>query len=295
MNNPSEREYFMPITVGIPRALLYHEFGELWHSFFSKLGTAVLISEETNKHLLDRGTALAVDESCLPLKLYLGHAESLLDRCDRLFIPRIVQYHRGFQFCAKFAGLPDIIRNTFHLPESKLISPIIQTGTRIEIIKAATTVAKAVGKMHCSGWLSYRSAYTEWAQSQPVLADNAAKPKIAIIGHSYLLKDKFLCDDIFSALIANSATPVTSDEVPRRLLYQEAGYFKPDIYWQLAAKLAGSARYFASRPEIEGLILVSSFGCGLDSLWSTLTIMSSVPAANRISSSTWTNTPVAPE
>ncbi|HMM21858.1 MAG TPA: acyl-CoA dehydratase activase-related protein [Selenomonadales bacterium] len=258
----------MPITVGIPRALLYHDFGELWHSFFSHLAVPVIVSEETNKRLLDRGTTLAVDESCLPLKLYLGHAESLLGRCDRLFVPRIVQHHQGFHFCAKFAGLPDIVRNTFHLPESKLISPVIQTGARSEILKAAAAAARSAGKTPWSGWRSYRSAYTAWAQARDreVPSGNAFTPRIAVIGHSYLLKDRFLCGDIFAVLKANSVTPVTDDEVPRRRLYQEAGHFAPDIYWQMAAKLAGSARYFAHHPAIAGLILVSSFGCGLDSL-----------------------------
>ena len=30
-----------------------------------------------------------IDECCLASKLYLGHAESLLDSCDALFVPSI--------------------------------------------------------------------------------------------------------------------------------------------------------------------------------------------------------------
>ncbi len=86
----------MPVHVGIPRAMLYHEFGGLWTAFFQHLGIPLTVSDETNQQILDRGTMLAVDESCLPLKIYLGHVESLLPKCTHIFIPRIAGYYNIF-------------------------------------------------------------------------------------------------------------------------------------------------------------------------------------------------------
>ncbi|HWQ61389.1 MAG TPA: acyl-CoA dehydratase activase-related protein, partial [Negativicutes bacterium] len=135
----------MTITVGIPRALLYHEFGELWQSFFTNLNIPVTVSGHTTKRVLDRGTCLAEDESCLPLKLYLGHAESLLADCSHLFVPRIVRYHRGYSLCAKFAGLPDIVRNTFRLGEDRVIVPNVDGHRSLSRLNAIRTAAGAVG------------------------------------------------------------------------------------------------------------------------------------------------------
>ncbi|MDT8900584.1 acyl-CoA dehydratase activase-related protein [Anaeroselena agilis] len=255
----------MTISVGIPRALLFHEFGELWQSFFSNLGVAVSVSPATTKTLLDRGTSLAVDESCLPLKLYLGHAESLLGCSSHLFVPRIACYHRDYYLCAKFAGLPDIVRNTFGLSADRVIAPDVDGRRPLCGINAVRTAAGAVGRSTFAGLASLRQALAAW-RTQPAGPGVAADTKVAVIGHSYILRDPFLGGEVLSLLAARSVATVTPDDVPARALYAEAGRFAPEVHWQLSAKLAGATRYFAVRPDIAGLVLVSCFGCGPDSL-----------------------------
>lgn len=253
----------MTITVGIPRALLYHEFGELWRSFFTNLNVPVAVSGQTTRKVLDRGTALAEDESCLPLKLYLGHAESLLADCSHLFVPRIVSYHRDFFLCAKFAGLPDIVRNTFRLDAGQVIVPDVDGRRFLDRLAAVRTAAVAVGRSAAAGAASFRRSLDVWREKPP---DAAPDAKVAVIGHSYILDDPFLGGDIFTLLAARGVAAVTPAAVPARELYGEARRFAPGVYWQLSAKLAGAACRFARHPDIAGLILVSSFGCGLDSL-----------------------------
>ena len=57
------------ITVGIPRALLYHRYGTLWQVFFEELGTATILSPPSSREILERGSAIANDETCLSNKL----------------------------------------------------------------------------------------------------------------------------------------------------------------------------------------------------------------------------------
>lgn len=254
----------MAISVGIPRALLFHEFGELWQGFFNNLGVPVSVSAATTKTVLDRGASLAVDESCLPLKLYLGHAESLLDCSSHLFVPRIACYHRDYYLCAKFAGLPDIVRNTFGLSADRLIVPDVDSRRPLCGINAVRTAAGAVGRSTFAGLASLHRSLAAW-RGKP-RANGQAGAKVAVIGHSYILNDPFLGGEILSLLAGRTVATVTPDDIPAGELYAEAKRFAPEVHWQLSAKLAGATRHFALRPDIAGLVLVSCFGCGPDSL-----------------------------
>lgn len=253
------------IHVGIPRALLYHEFGGLWIDFLRNMDASFTVSGETNRHILDRGTSLAIDESCLPLKVYLGHVETLLDKCSHIFVPRIVQYHCDFYLCAKFAGLPDIVRNTFGLSSEKLISPNVEGKLSAAKYKAVQTVCRPLGVSPLTGYFAFKNAMKSW-QATKQAKMHSVNPNIGIIGHSYLIKDAFFCREIIGTLKTQGASIITPDDIPSKILYEEAKVFQSDIYWQLSAKIAGAASYFCNQPEINGIVMISSFGCGPDSL-----------------------------
>lgn len=256
----------MTIKVGIPQALMYHDFGGLWYDFFRNLNTPVVLSGETNKRILDRGTSLAIDESCLPLKLYLGHVESLLDECSHIFVPRIARFHRDFYLCAKLAGLPDIVRNTFRHYPGQIIAPNIETNSRAGYFQAILSTGRALGHSGPSTYRGFQQALNTWRAVAVSQSAAPAGPKVAVIGHSYILQDAFLGQEIINILISRGVTPITPEQLPAKTFYAEANKFTQDIYWQVSAKLAGAASYFARRTDIAGVILVSSFGCGLDSL-----------------------------
>lgn len=257
----------MNICVGIPQALLHHEFGRLWLAFFQRMGVPTVESGATTKSVLDRGTSHAIDESCLPLKVYLGHVDCLLTACSHIFVPRIAQYHPNYYLCAKFAGLPDIVQNTFRLPPNRLISPNIEDSSVASQLKAVHSTCKALGLPSIKGLNVYCDALAEW-RNQPKLESNsqAGDKKIAIIGHSYIIEDTYFISDIISPLLLRGVTIVTPKNVPNKELYEEAKEFQSDIYWQLSAKLAGATKFFCRQSDVSGIILVSSFGCGPDSL-----------------------------
>ena len=74
-------------VIGIPRALLHYRYGVLWQTFFEELGKTVVISDETDKAVLEAGIARSVDETCLASKIFLGHVVNLIGRCDAVFVP----------------------------------------------------------------------------------------------------------------------------------------------------------------------------------------------------------------
>lgn len=192
----------MGVKVGIPQALLYHEFGDFWLDFFQNIGVPVALSGETNKQILDRGTSLAIDESCLPLKVYLGHVDSLLATCSHIFVPRVAQYYPDNHLCAKLAGLPDIVQNTFRLANKELISPNIENKSHTTMLKAIHTICQPLGLSTITGHRAYHQALKRWQNKIPIQSGYPAKARIAVIGHGYIIKDIFLTVilKIFSSL-----------------------------------------------------------------------------------------------
>src|SRR5690554_4014161 len=99
--------------IGIPRALMFHYYYPAWENFFQELGMEVILSPETNKKILDDGVKRAVDDLCLPFKVYYGHVLQLIDKVDYIFVPRLISLGDKNAVCPKFMGLPDMIRAAF--------------------------------------------------------------------------------------------------------------------------------------------------------------------------------------
>src|SRR3990170_4678557 len=110
------------IRVGIPRALLYYQYFPMWQAFCQELGVEVVVSPPTTQAMLAAGASRVVADTCLPVKVYLGHVISLVDKCDMIFIPAIRSVEEKVYNCSKFLGLPDMTRAV--IPESPPILEI---------------------------------------------------------------------------------------------------------------------------------------------------------------------------
>ncbi|MCL5072843.1 MAG: acyl-CoA dehydratase activase-related protein, partial [Actinobacteria bacterium] len=75
-------------TIGLPKGLFYYQHNVLWESFFKNIGCNVVVSEDTNMEIMDYGIKHCSNETCLPVKVFHGHAYSLKDKADYIFIPR---------------------------------------------------------------------------------------------------------------------------------------------------------------------------------------------------------------
>ena len=98
--------------IGIPRSLFYYRFASFWVCFFSALGAEIIVSDRTNKRILDDGVKNCVDEACLPIKLFYGHVLNLRDKVDYILVPRFTSISGNEYICPEFGGLPDMIRHT---------------------------------------------------------------------------------------------------------------------------------------------------------------------------------------
>jgi len=130
------------ITIGIPKALLYYKYKDLWITFFEELGCEVIISPNTNKTILNEGIKLSMDEACMAMKVYMGHINYLIDKCDYILVPRIKCIKKHEKVCTNFSALYDLVNNVF---DKKLIHYNLDVETKEDELYGFITMGLILG------------------------------------------------------------------------------------------------------------------------------------------------------
>jgi predicted nucleotide-binding protein (sugar kinase/HSP70/actin superfamily) len=263
------------MRVGLPRALLYHKYHTLWTTFLEECGFTTVVSPPTNRRVLERGVALAVDESCLPMKVFLGHIDALAGRCDVVFVPRQEAFERGEHLCVKFMGAYDIVRNT--IPELRLITYDVNADHGVDERRSIIAMARSLGVRAGVARRAFDLAETaqhahdvELARLQQSVADSPRSDdvRILVVGHSYNLADELIGAPILGYLRTLGAEVVTSDEVDKALARRTGAGMSPTMKWRYNKELLGSVELY--RDLVDGIVFVVTFPCGPDSLMAEL-------------------------
>jgi predicted nucleotide-binding protein (sugar kinase/HSP70/actin superfamily) len=272
----------MPTRIGIPRAMMFYRYYPLWSTFLRELGVEVIISPPTSKRLLDRGIIHAPEDTCLPVKVAMGHVEWLRDKVDIIFIPRLVHMSPKYATCPKFLGLPDMMRAdvddlppildpTFDAKKESFARTFMKLGrnfTRnpfrirkaykraiIEYDRFRKLVSNGVGVLEAMGLDERREAESP--------AD--ASILIGVVGHPYNLYDRYTNLDLFRKLANMGARVVTPEMLPPSVVEEALASLERPPYWELAREIVGSALHFLNG-HADGVIHLVSFECGPDSL-----------------------------
>lgn len=266
------RRMTMP-TIGIPRSLMYHKHQVLWSEFFGALGCPTVVSPPTNKRILERGTELAVDESCLPLKVFLGHVENLKDRCDYVLVPRMESVQPKEHVCVKLMGCYDIVRNT--MPEVPvLIYDVDVTAGRSEGAEMEA-LARRLGAGKREAREAYRHAkaaegraLAEREAAQSEMVETAGRLRVLVVGHAYNLGDAMIGEPILEFLKAQDVDVLVSEDVDHAEARALSPALSPTIRWTFNKELLGAVQMY--RDRIDGIVFIVTFPCGPDSLMAEL-------------------------
>lgn len=255
------------IVIGLPRALLYYKYETLWKTFFNELGLNIMISPQTNKEILENGKKLLVDEACLSLKIYMGHVNYLVDKVDYILVPRIVSLEKNMKLCTNFSALYDIVRNTFdinilnyNIDLDKNISEedaFIKMGIQLGFSKSLSKNAYLNAKKE-----EYKTKKIDYLLQKNKL--NKDKKKILLVAHPYNLRDNYLGKviiDIVRELNVDVIYADIFDPDCDKKLYKN---ISPRLYWTYNQELLNSIELYKN--NVDGIILMSAFPCGPDSL-----------------------------
>lgn len=257
-------------TIGLPRALGYYRYGQLWETFFTQLGHTCVLSRPTDKALLQDGAALAVDETCLSGKIYLGHVADLLGRCDRIFVPRLAGFGAHAMFCTRFEALPDLVENLPFPQAPELLRLNIDYRDKSLEKDAFLHLGEKLGHPAKAVKAAYRAAAQAQeqadTQAQKALEKMLKQPgtKILLAGHGYLLHDPYIGGGIAQTLREMGATVLYSDHADRAASVKQARSFSPTLPWLLNQEQLGAILLL--KDKVDGVVLLSAFPCGPDSM-----------------------------
>lgn len=257
------------MTIGLPKAMLYYRYQVLWETFFSRLGCRTVVSEESNKKILEDGICFSIDENCLPAKIHMGHVRSLIGRCDYILVPRVVSYGKSNDVCVKFNAAYDIVRNTF--AEAPLLHYNIDLPRGAGEQRAFIKMGRTLGFGGLQSWLAYRAARAaqtlfdrQRCDRQEKLLKDAGHPRILIVSHPYNCYDRLIGYPVERCIRALGGVAVYADAVDRRRCLKKARELSPSLYWRYNRELIGAVGLLED--EVDGMVFLTAFPCGPDSL-----------------------------
>ena len=252
------------MKIGIPRSLYYYHFSNLWINFFEYLKIEVIVSPETNKEILDLGLKYSNDEMCLSLKNYIGHVAYLKEKCDYILIPRIDNYGIDNQTCTNFLATYDIINNMFDI---NILNYNVNLRNKETELKGFINIGKQLGinKKKIKDAYMYAKVKSSKMKKEKVLNNlknlKSNKKKILLVGHPYNIYDKLIGIPIIEMLKELNIEIIYSD-----LFFSKdsSKKYSKELYWKYSKENISSISKCIDK--IDGIIFLSSFPCGLDSL-----------------------------
>ena len=268
-------------TIGIPMCLNMYELLPFWHTLFTKLGFAVVVSPASSRALYQAGQAtIPSDTACFPAKLSHGHIHWLAEQgVDAIFYP-CMSYNLdeglgdNHYNCPVVAYYPEVLEG--NCPELTKI-PLFYDYFNLERRKDFTRKFPAVLDRHFPGLpvgqvrAAIDAAYEEYsrhmAQVRQKGADIIAEARrqgrriIVLAGRPYHV-DPEVNHGIDQLIIRQGAAVVTEDAVS---VFEQKFPTSVLNQWTYHSRLYAAARYCTTQPDMD-LVQLVSFGCGLDAI-----------------------------
>lgn len=281
------------MRIGIPKAMATYEYPILFESFFKELGIDVVYSNDTNKKIMNDGIKYSVDEACLASKICLGHVKNLIDRgkrekIDAIFIPRICSFRKNETVCVKFYAMYDICKTVF---DYKFVTLNLDEKRGKNELIAFLNLGHSLGVGYSRAYNAYKIAkkkQTEYyklsiLENYQRLQDLSYSPNILIVSHPYVINDKYIGVPLVNYLEGLGANIFYSNINESLINKKKSSSYKnysSTLYWKFSKNvLNGISDYIE---KIDGIIYISSFPCGPDSLVTELTMRSikDIPSIN---------------
>jgi predicted nucleotide-binding protein (sugar kinase/HSP70/actin superfamily) len=276
------------VKVGIPRSLLDYQYYPMWRKFCEELGAETVVSPVTNEAILLSGSSRTASETCLPVKIFVGHVLYLANKCDCMFVPAVRSTGGKIYNCSKFLGLPDITRAV--APESPVIldleidlsrgqgnflKAVYALGNHFtpdrKRIKAALEEARKANLVYRERMVSLKltavEAIGEESRNGNVEAEAPLSSclTIAVLGHPYVLHDDHLNHRLLSRLRTMGVEILTAEMVEQEKLNAAMVRLVGKPHWTFESDIIGMGGYCLEK-GVDGIISASVFGCGPDSM-----------------------------
>ncbi len=267
--------------IGLPFGLNLYENLPFWHTFFTKLGYEVVLSEESTRALYVKGQqTIPSDTVCYPAKLMHGHIMSLLEQgVDTIFYP-CGSYNFDEKIgdnnynCPVVAYYPELLAaNMPQLKDVSFLHPYVGLHRRKDCEKflkhyfsaqvariPPDVVAAAVRSAYCAYDL-YRQSVKDKGREIIEYARANGKRILVFAGRPYHI-DPEIGHGIDELAASYGFCVITEDAISSELGYESRSVLNQ---WSYHSRMYNAARYVCTQPDME-LVQLVSFGCGTDAI-----------------------------
>jgi len=255
--------------IGIPSALTYYIHELDWTRFFSYLGYETVVSDKSSYDTFKQGFNFAANDHCLPIKTFFGHIIELKDQVDYLFIPQLVSLEKNTFSCPHILGAHLLIKNMqlklppvfsteidVNYPKLTLLKSVVLA---MKFSKNPFKVFKAVNYIR----KNIQSLFGEQSQQQDIFSGVVDKT-IGVIGRNYMLNDPFLNKNLVENIKKYGFNVMTSEAFIHSAERETHHFNCRPVHWYSGRTMVTAAANFMKNPQIEGVIFVNFFGCGID-------------------------------
>ena len=279
-------------VIGIPRGMSFYNNYPFWYGFFTALGIKIVLSDPTTKQTMSKGASLVVTETCLPVKIYLGHILNLIDKgIKNIFVPSLQSIAPKIYNCSKIRGLPDLVRNVIKA-DVNIIEPTLDKSAKnqglYEFLKESVksfgiTDMNKIKEASKQGWkvynnflvmarsgMDYKKAMHYALQGKIFIEEDSKKKEapinVALISHGYNMYDERATMKIFDKLEKMDVKVYTALQLTDEQMAEGITAMGQKRYWANENEMTGAAGHYLKDNKIDGIISINAFGCGPDSL-----------------------------
>ena len=265
-------------TIGLPRALLTHDFAPLLVGFLNALDARVLLSGKTTAAIMEKAGELAYSDSCFPIKLMHGHVDSLKDRCDFILYPSALRLglkegdENQKYTCPLVQTAPFVVREVLGLGQ-RLVAPLLDFSLGDDEVLQNLALAaqemgfsRSAGKRAAQAGIAAQNAFytARKASGERALEElrRGDKPGVVLISRSYMSQDAGANLGMAETLANLGVVPIPLDFLPLDAIDPKDYSDRP--YWSYESKMIAAAAIIAREKNLYGLML-TNFGCGPNS------------------------------
>ena len=271
-------------TIGIPRVLNFYENYPFWHTFFTKLGFRVILSDHSNRALYEKGIESMPSESvCYPAKLVHGHIINLINKdVKTIFYPCIMYENEESKTsdnhynCPIVQSYSEAIRLNVEDIKEKNIKfmnpflsmekePLLKRILELDEFKEYNFKKNELKEAIESAFLEqvkYKEDVRKKGEEVLAYIEKHGEKAICLAGRPYHL-DKEVNHGIDTMINSLGLVVLTEDAICH--LSQIETKLRVVDQWTFHSRVYHAADVVSRNKNIE-LVNLNSFGCGLDAI-----------------------------
>ncbi len=267
--------------IGLPRMLFNFERLPFFATLLQELGFRVVLSEPTNKRLVNAGCEVIAAETCFPVKVAHGHVLDLLKKgVKRLFVPYIIdlpadhpQLEKG-KICPYVQSIPSALQASFDFSSygAELLAPVFHFGTGGRVLEdEKKELAKMLGVSRRElkrAWEAAEAAqrdFEAWLKKrgEEVLSSlKEGEMALVIVGRPYNSCDPGANLAIHNKIRSLGVLGIPVDMLPLAQVKDLDGL--EGMYWRYGQRFLLAAHFIREHPSLYPIFL-TNFSCGPDS------------------------------